>query len=65
MPARQVWKKCTFCNSGRKMCFACSGSGKVSPGWQKCYDCNGFGSVLCTNCGGSGGWRESTWIEEE
>lgn len=47
------------------MCFACGGSGKVSPGWQKCYDCNGFGSVLCTNCGGSGGWRESTWVEEE
>lgn len=64
MSARQVWKKCTFCNSGRRGCFKCGGSGKVSPGWQTCYDCKGFGTVLCTECGRAGGRRETVWAPE-
>ncbi|WP_337863837.1 hypothetical protein [Nitrososphaera sp.] len=55
MSAARVWKKCAFCSSGRKRCFTCGGSGKVAPGWQTCSNCNGFGSTICTDCGGSGG----------
>ena len=63
MSSTRVWKQCTFCSSGRKRCLACGGSGKVSPGWQKCNDCNGFGSSLCTNCGGSGGKWDTIWAD--
>jgi len=64
MSSRQVWKKCTFCNAGRRTCFHCGGSGKVSPGWQTCYDCKGFGTVMCSECAGSGGRRETVWSPE-
>lgn len=61
MSSRQVWRRCALCNGGRKTCFSCGGSGKVAPGWQKCNECNGFGTVMCTNCAGNGGWRETIW----
>lgn len=64
MSSKQVWKKCTFCNNGRRTCFKCGGSGKVSPGWQTCYDCKGMGTGLCTECGGNGGRRETIWSPE-
>ena len=64
MSSKQAWKKCTFCNSGRKPCLTCGGSGKTMPGWQKCNFCNGFGSTICTGCGGSGGKWETIWVPE-
>jgi hypothetical protein len=45
-------------------CLTCGGSGKTMPGWQKCNYCNGFGSTICTGCGGSGGKWETIWVPE-
>lgn len=64
MSSKRVWKQCTFCSSGRKRCMNCGGSGKYGPGWEKCRDCNGFGTMICTNCGGGGGRWETIWAPD-